>query len=253
MDVVAELQAPVMSASDPKANRLIGMLSPAEFERWSPLLERVAMPLGQVLYESGSTPKHVYFPTTAMVSLLYSMSSGASAEVAVIGNEGFVGVFLLTSGGVAACPAVVQSSGEGFRLDASVIKDELGRAGPAMQLLLRYSQSLITQLSQTAVCNRHHSVEQQLCRRLLSSLDRQTGIELATTQEQMASLLGVRREGVTEAAIKLQTAGLIRYTRGRIRVLDREGLQQRACECYEVVKKEYDRLLPTRSATAPSG
>ena len=252
MVLVADLQAPVMSASDPKANRLIDMLTPAEFERWSPLLQRVKMPLGQVLYESGSTPKHVYFPTTAMVSLLYSMASGASAEVAVIGNEGFVGVFLLTSGGVAACPAVVQSSGVGFRLDASVIRDELGRAGPAMQLLLRYSQALITQLSQTAVCNRHHSLDQQLCRRLLSSLDRQTGIELVTTQEQMATLLGVRREGVTEAAIKLQTAGLIRYTRGRIRVLDREGLQQRACECYEVVKKEYDRLLPSYSTTAQS-
>ncbi len=236
-------------SSDPKDNHLLAALPNAEWQRWLPQLEWIEMPLGQVLYESGNILKHVYFPTTAIVSLLYVMENGASAEIAVVGNEGIVGISLFMGGESTPSRAVVQSAGQGFRLKAQVIKDEFNRAGPVMHLLLRYTQALITQMAQTAVCNRHHSLDQQLCRWLLLSLDRLRGNDLVMTQELIANMLGVRREGVTEAALKLQTVGLIRYARGRISVLDRNGLEKRTCECYEVVKKEYDRLLPNRLAT----
>jgi len=206
------------------------------------------MPLGQVLYESGRTLSHVYFPTTAIVSLLYVMEDGASAEIAVVGNEGVVGISLFMGGESTPSRAVVQSAGHALRLKAHLIKQEFEQAGPAMHLLLRYTQALITQMAQTAVCNRHHSLDQQLCRWLLLSLDRLQGNELVMTQELIANMLGVRREGVTEGALKLQKLGLIRYSRGRITVLDRPGLENRTCECYAVVKKEYDRLLPDRVA-----
>ena len=238
-----------MAASrDPKGNRLLASLPEAEWQRWLPQLERVEMPLAKVLYESGSTLGHVYFPTTAIVSLLYVMESGASAEIAVVGNEGVVGISLFMGGESTPSRAVVQSAGEGYRLEAAVIKEEFKRA-PVLHLLLRYTQALITQMSQTAVCNRHHSLDQQLCRWLLLSQDRLQGNELAMTQELIANMLGVRREGVTEGALKLQKAGLIRYARGRIVVLDRPGLEKRCCECYAVVKKEYDRLLPDKVAS----
>jgi len=201
------------------------------------------MPLGQVLYESGSTLAHVYFPTTAIVSLLYVMENGASAEIAVVGHEGVVGISLFMGGESTPSRAVVQSAGGGFRLSAASIKEEFKRA-PVLHLMLRYTQALITQMAQTAVCNRHHSLDQQLCRWLLLSLDRLKGSDLLMTQELISNMLGVRREGVTEAALKLQKAGLIRYSRGHISVLDRAGLEARTCECYAVVKKEYDRLLP---------
>ena len=206
------------------------------------------MPLGQVLYESGGTLSHVYFPTTAIISLLYVMENGASAEIAVVGNEGIVGISLFMGGDSTSSRAVVQSAGLGLRLKAQIMKDDFNRAGPVLHLLLRYTQALITQMAQTAVCNRHHSLDQQLCRWLLLSLDRLQGNELVMTQELIANMLGVRREGVTEGALKLQHAGLIRYARGHISVLDRDGLQERSCECYAVVKKEYDRLLPDKPA-----
>lgn len=234
---------------DLKKNQLLAAVPELEFQRWLPLFERVGMPLGHVLYESGKTLSHVYFPTTSIVSLLYVMENGASAEIAVVGNEGIVGVSLFMGGGSTPSRAVVQSAGEGFRLSAQSMKDEFNRAGPVMHLLLRYTQALITQMSQTAVCNRHHSLDKQLCRWLLLSLDRLQGNELVMTQELIANMLGVRREGVTEGAVKLQDAGLIRYTRGRITVLDRPGLEKRTCECYAVVKKEYDRLLPAKIAS----
>jgi CRP-like cAMP-binding protein len=234
---------------DPRTNHLLARLPDAEWQRWLPQLERVEMPLGQVLYESGTTLRHVYFPTTAIVSLLYVMENGASAEIAVVGNEGIVGISLFMGGGSTPSRAVVQSAGEGFRLKALTIQEEFNRSGPVMHLLLRYTQALITQMAQTAVCNRHHSLDQQLCRWLLLSLDRLRGSELAMTQELIANMLGVRREGVTEGALKLQSAGLIRYARGHISVLDRAGLEERTCECYAVVKKEYDRLLPEQMAT----
>jgi len=205
------------------------------------------MPLGEVLYESGGTMTHVYFPATAIVSLLYVMENGASAEIAVVGNEGIVGVSLFMGGGSTPSRAVVQSAGEGYRLKAQAMKNEFDRAGDVLHLLLRYTQALITQMSQTAVCNRHHSLDQQLCRWLLLSLDRLQGHELVMTQELIANMLGVRREGVTEGALRLQKAGLIRYARGHITVLDRQGLEKRSCECYAVVKKEYDRLLPDKA------
>jgi len=232
-----------------QSNRLLAALPDAAWQRWRPLLEPVELPLGEVLYESGGTLSHVYFPTTAIVSLLYVMESGASAEIAVVGNEGIVGISIFMGGGSTPSRAVVQSAGQGMRLTAQAMKDEFSAAGPVMHLMLRYTQALITQMAQTAVCNRHHSLDQQLCRWLLLSLDRLEGSELAMTQELIANMLGVRREGVTEAALRLQHAGLIRYARGHISVLDRLGLEQRSCECYAVVKKEYDRLLPARTAT----
>ena len=234
--------------ADPSLNHLLAALPLAELGRWLPQLEWVEMPLGQVLYESGRTLGHVYFPTSAIVSLLYVMENGASAEIAVVGNEGLVGISLFMGGNSTPSRAVVQSAGAGYRLKAALMKDEFDRAGPVMHLLLRYTQALITQMAQTAVCNRHHSLDQQLCRWLLLSLDRLKRNELAMTQELIANMLGVRREGVTEAALKLQAAGLIRYARGRIMVLDRPGLEMRTCECYAVVKREYDRLLPDKLA-----
>ena len=236
-------------APDPKTNHLLAALPPADLQRWLPQLERVEMPLGAVLYEPGRTLSHVYFPTNAIVSLLYEMEDGASAEIAVVGNEGVVGISLFMGGESTPSRAVVLSAGHGLRLKADAIKQEFQQAGPAMHLLLRYTLALITQMAQTAVCNRHHSLDQQLCRWLLLSLDRLHGTELVMTQGLIASMLGVRREGVTESALSLQRAGLLRYARGHITVLDRPGLERRTCECYAVVKKEYDRLLPDRVAT----
>jgi len=233
---------------DPRTNRLLAALPDDEWQRWQSRLEAVEMPLGQVLYESGHTLSHAYFPTTAIVSLLYVMENGASAEIAVAGNEGLVGISLFMGGGSTPSRAVVQSAGLGFRMPAQTIKDEFERSGAVMHLLLRYTQALITQMAQTAVCNRHHTLDQQLCRWLLLSLDRLRGSELVMTQELIANMLGVRREGVTEAATRLQKAGLIRYARGHITVLDRAGLEKRSCECYAVVRKEYDRLLPNKLA-----
>ena len=232
----------------PKANHLLAALPDAEWQRWQPQLEAIDLPLGAVLYESGVTLGHVYFPTTAIVSLLYVMENGESAEIAVVGKEGLVGVSLFMGGESTPSRAVVQSAGRGFRMKSEVLKDEFNRA-PVLHLLLRYTQALITQMAQTAVCNRHHSLDQQLCRWLLLSLDRLEGSELVMTQELISNMLGVRREGVTEAAVKLQKAGLIRYARGHITVLDRPRLEGRTCECYAVVKKEYDRLLPATTAT----
>ena len=232
---------------DPRKNQLLAALPDEEWQRWLPQLEFVEMPLGQVVYESGSTLSHVYFPTTAIVSLLYVMENGASAEIAVVGREGIVGISLFMGGESTPSRGVVQSAGQGFRLKAHAIKEEFKRA-PVLHLLLRYTQALITQTAQTAVCNRHHSLKQQLCRWLLLSLDRLEGNQLVMTQELIANMLGVRREGVTEGALNLQKAGLISYSRGRITVLDRTGLEKRTCECYAVVKNEYDRLLPKKLA-----
>jgi CRP-like cAMP-binding protein len=235
--------------TDPRSNLLLAALPDAEWARWQPQVEPVELPLGKVLYESGMKLDYVYFPTTAIVSLLYVMEDGASAEIAVVGFEGLVGISLFMGGDTTTSRAVVQSAGHGFRLKASLMMQEFNRAGPVLHLLLRYTQALISQMTQTAVCNRHHSLSQQLCRWLLLSLDRLSGNELVMTQELIANMLGVRREGVTEAAGVLQADGLIEYRRGRITVLDRPGLEQRSCECYAVVKREYDRLLPPRKAT----
>jgi CRP-like cAMP-binding protein len=234
--------------TDLKENSLLAALPDAEWTRWLPQLERVEMPLGQVLYEAGDTLKYMYFPITSIVSLLYVMENGASAEIAVVGKEGLVGVSLFMGGESTSSRAVVQSAGTGCRLNSKVMKNEFDRAGPVLHLLLRYTQALLTQMAQTAVCNRHHSLDQQLCRWLLLSLDRLDGNELVMTQELIANMLGVRREGVTEAALQLQKESLIRYARGHITVLDRKGLERRTCECYAVVKREYDRLLPTAVA-----
>lgn len=233
----------------PVQNHLLAQLPQGERDRWFPKLELIDMPLGQVIYEAGVTLKYVYFPTTAIVSLLHVMENGASAEIAVVGNEGIVGVSLFMGGESTPSRGVVQSTGKSYRLAAQLMKNEFNRSGPVLHLLLRYTQALITQMSQTAVCNRHHSLDQQLCRWLLLSLDRLLGNELVMTQELIANMLGVRREGVTEGALKLQKAGLIQYLRGHITVLDRKGLERRSCECYAVVKKEYDRLLPPKLAT----
>jgi CRP-like cAMP-binding protein len=228
---------------DPKQNHLLAALPSIEFERIAPYLELIPLKLGEVLYESGGHLKHVYFPTDSIVSLLYVMRDGASAEIAVVGNEGILGISLFMGGETTPSRAVVQSEGVGYRLPAQRLKQEFNRAGPMMHLLLRYTQALITQMSQTAVCNRHHSVDQQLCRWLLLSRDRLPSDELRMTQELIANMLGVRREGVTEAAGKLRDAGIIDYSRGNIRVLDRLRLEEEVCECYAVVKKEFDRLL----------
>jgi len=234
--------------SDPRTNQLLAALPEAEWLRWLPQLEPVNLALGQVLYESGARMTYVYFPTSAIVSLLHVLENGASAEIAVVGFEGVVGISIFMGGGSTPSRAVVQSAGMGFRLRSDAIKEEFDRSSPVMHLMLRYTQALITQMAQTAVCNRHHSLDQQLCRWLLLSLDRLQGNELVMTQELIANMLGVRREGVTEAALKLQKACLIRYARGHISVLDRPGLEQRTCECYAVVRKEYDRLLPCKEA-----
>ena len=235
---------PTAALQDPETNRLLAVLPAAERDRLFPHLESRAMVLGEVVYESGSAQDYVYFPTTSIVSLLYVLEDGASAEIAVVGNEGMVGVSLFMGGETTPSRAVVQSAGLAFRLSGHLLKREFTRAGPVQHLLLRYTQALLTQMAQTAVCNRHHSVDQQLCRWLLLSLDRLASNQLTMTQELIANMLGVRREGVTEAAGSLQAAHLIRYSRGRITVLDRPGLEARACECYAVVKRECDRLLP---------
>ena len=236
-----------MPLSSYKTNHLLAVLPEEVLKRWRPHLEYVDLALGQVLHEPGGVQSHVYFPTTAIVSLLYVLYTGASAEIAVVGNEGLVGVSLFMGGGSTVSRAVVQSAGKGFRLPAPMLLEEFKRE-PVLHLLLRYTQALITQMSQTAVCNRHHSLDQQLCRLLLGSLDRLQGDELVMTQELIANMLGVRREGVTDSAMKLQRSGLIKYARGHITVLDRPGLEKRTCECYAVVKAEYDRLLPDRLA-----
>ncbi len=237
------------AAHDPRQNRLLAVLPATDFERLQPHLALVPLPLGEALYESGIVLRHVYFPTDSIVSLLYVMSDGASAEIAVVGNDGVIGVSLFMGGETTPSRAVVQSAGHAYRLTGQLLKEEFLRAGAMQHLLLRYTQALLTQMAQTAVCNRHHSLDQQLCRWLLLSLDRLTASELVMTQELIANMLGVRREGVTEAAGHLQQAGLIQYSRGRIKVLDRPGLEARTCECYAVVKKESDRLLPALTAS----
>jgi CRP-like cAMP-binding protein len=228
----------------PHQNHLLDALPASDYARVASHLELIPMKLGDVLYESGAKLRYVYFPTTSIISLLYVMEDGASAEIAIVGNEGVLGISLFMGGDTTPSRAVVQSAGFAFRLRAQLLKEEFARFGPTMHLLLRYTQALITQMSQTAVCNRHHSVDQQLCRWLLLSLDRLASNELSMTQELIANMLGVRREGVTDAAGKLQKAGLIRYQRGRITVVDRPGVEARSCECYQVVKAEFDRLLP---------
>ena len=227
----------------PRQNHLLAGLSADGWKRLDAKLELIPMPLGHVLYESGSELRHVYFPTTCIVSLFYVMENGSSAEIAIVGNEGMVGVALFMGGETTPSRGIVQSAGHAYRLAGRFLKEEFLRAGPLQRLLLRYTQALITQMSQTAVCNRHHSVEQQLCRWLLMSLDRLPSNELTMTQELIANMLGVRREGVTESAGRLQKLGLISYNRGRIVVLDRPALEAQACECYAVVKREFDRLL----------
>jgi CRP-like cAMP-binding protein len=228
----------------PRENHLLAALPAPEFQRLHPHLELVTLPLGEVLYESGDQLQHVYFPVVSIISLLYVMADGASAEIAVVGNEGIIGIALFMGGETMPNRAVVQSAGHAYKLRGQVLKEEFNRAGDLQHLLLRYTQALLTQMSQTAVCNRHHSVDQQLCRWLLLSLDRLASNELTMTQELIANMLGVRREGVTEAAGKLQSAGLIHYSREHITVIDRPRLEARACECYQVVKTELDRLLP---------
>ena len=232
------------SSHSPNQNNLLAALPTADFERVAAHLELVAMPLGEVLYEPGGRMQHAFFPTTSIGSLHYVMESGASAEAAGVGNEGVVGISLFMGGDTTPSSAVVQTAGHAYRMEAHLLKQEFNRAGLMQRLLLRYTQALITQMSQTAACNRHHSVEQQLCRWLLLTLDRMRTNELVMTQELVASMLGVRREGVTEAAGKLQQDGVIRYRRGHITVIDRLGLETQVCECYAVVKKEFARLLP---------
>lgn len=239
----------VLGAADARCNQLLAVLPDARWRYWLPQLEHVEMTSGQVLCESGQTPTHVYFPTTAIVSLVSVMLSGAAGEVAVVGNEGVVGISAFMGGDSTPVRAVVRSAGEAFRLDSQAMKDEFSHSEAVLNLMLRYTQALIAQMTQTSMCNRHHSVDQQLCRCLLLTLERLRGNELLMTQELISNVLGVRREGITEAAHKLQLAGLIRYSRGHINVLDLEGLEQRACECYAVVKTEYDRLLPNRRTT----
>lgn len=232
--------------SHPKLNHLLDALPIDEYEQIAPFLEPVDLPLGLVLYESGDLLTHVYFPTTAIISLLYMLENGSSAEIAVVGNEGILGIALFMGGNTTPSRAVVQSAGLGYRLKPEVLLQAFNCGGAVQNLLLRYTQALITQMTQTAVCNRHHTIEQQLCRWLLLSLDRLKGNTLRMTQELIANMLGVRREGVTEAAGRLQADGMIRYSRGKIDVLDRAQLECRVCECYQVVKAEFDRLLPAK-------
>ncbi len=239
----------ILSASiDPKHNHLLASLPPDQWQRWLPRLEQVQLPLAHVLYEPGTILSHVYFPTTAIVSLLYVMQNAASAEIAVVGNEGVVGVSVFMGGDSTASRARVQSAGGAFRLPSAVMKEEFNLGGPVLHLLLRYTQALMTQMMQTAACNKHHSLDQQLCRWLLLSLDRMQGTKMQMTRELIANMLGVTPDVATEGALKLHSSGLIDYTRGLIRVRDRAGLEQRVCECYAVVRKEYDRLLPEKLA-----
>ena len=238
----------------PKENHLLGAIPEAEWARFAPHLAPVTLGLGDIIYESGNDQPYVYFPTSCIVSLLYVMQDGSSAEIAIVGYEGLVGISLFMGGGTTPSRAVVQSAGYAFRTKAQFIRDEFFLAGSVQQLFLRYTRALLTQMGQTAVCNRHHSVDKQLCRWLLMSMDRIAlpSDELTMTQELIANMLGVRREGVTEAAGKLQRAGIIEYNRGKIRVIDRARLESRACECYEVVRKEFARLLPWDSGHAPT-
>ena len=231
------------STQDPNQNHLLAAMLDAEYARLAPHLESIPMLLGDVLYESGDKLRHVYFPTTSIISLHYVLEDGASSEIAGVGNEGMVGISLFMGGNSTPSRAVVQTGGHGYRLKSHILMEEFNRAGTVMRLLLRYTQALITQMSQTSVCNRHHSVEQQLCRWLLLTLDRMPTNELTMTQELIANMLGVRREGVTEAAGKLQASGYIRYRRGHITVLDRAGMESTVCECYGVVRKEFTRLM----------
>jgi CRP-like cAMP-binding protein len=239
---------PMRTRRTPRQNQLLAALPAADLMRLAPLLERVPLPLGAVIYESGGEQGHVYFPASGIVSLLYVMNDGAAAEIAVVGNDGMVGIALFMGGGTTPSRAVVQSAGGAYRLEAALLKAEFARGGPMQRLLLRYTQALITQMTQTAVCNRHHLLEQQLCRWLLLSLDRLPSSELVMTQQLIANMLGVRREGVTEAACRLQADGLISYRRGRITVLDRAKLEQRVCECYAVVRRESARLFAPEKA-----
>ena len=232
-----------MASDDPNRNRLLAALPEAEFARLAPKLGLVALPLGEMLYQPGEQLQHAYFPVSAIVSLHYVMASGASASVAGVGNEGVVGISLFMGGETTPSSAVVQTAGHAYRLERRLLKQEFDRCGAMQRLLLRYTQALMAQMTQTAVCNRHHSVEQQLCRWLLVTLDRIPSGEFVMTQELVAGMLGVRREGITEAAGRLQEAGLIRYRRGHLAVLERAGLETRACECYAVVKDEFSRLL----------
>lgn len=244
------------SAHDPNQNHLLAALLDAEFDRLAPHLELIPMPLGEVLYESGGKMQYVYFPTTSIISLHYLLENGGSSEIAGVGNEGVLGISLFMGGETTPSRGVVQTGGHGYRLRAHILMEEFNRAGPVMRLLLRYTQALLTQMAQTAVCNRHHTVEQQLCRWLLLTLDRLPTNELTMTQELIANMLGVRREGVTEAAGRLQGYGYISYRRGHITVLDRAGLEADVCECYAVVKKEFARLLSDvrqRQGRLPSG
>jgi|SRR5665647_1915229 len=241
----------MLSLNTPKQNHILAALPEADYTRLLPNLEFTSMPLGWALYESGGHMSYVYFPTTSIVSLLYVMEDGASAEIAIAGNCGLVGIALFMGGETTPSRAVVQSAGDGYRLKASIVKREFAIGGNLQHLALRYTQALITQMAQTAVCNRHHALDQQLCRWLLLSLDRLQSNELVMTQELIANMLGVRREGVTEAAGRLQQDGLIHYSRGRITVLDRAKLEQRVCECYAVVRNEYDRLLPYKIPGPP--
>jgi CRP-like cAMP-binding protein len=240
----------MLTSTEATKNSLLAALASADLRRWLPQLERVEMPLGQILYEPGGVLSHVYFPITAIVSLLGESNGATSSACAVVGNEGVVGVALFMGGDSTVGRAVVHSAGDGLRLPAQTMKDELNRGGPVLHLMLRYAQALMTQMAQTAVCNRHHFLDQQLCRWLLLNLDRLQGNELVMTQELIASMLGVRREGVTEGAFRLQKAGLIRYARGHIEVLDRKALAACACECYALVKGEYRRLLSTKQVIA---
>lgn len=242
--------SPICNSHDTKSNHLLATLPVENIKRWLPDLEYTQLPMGKVLYAAGGIEKYVYFPTSGIVSLLYVMKNGDAAEIAVIGCEGIVGVSLFLGGNSTPSSAVVQSAGSCYRLEAKILKRDFDLFGPVTHVLLRYTQALITQMAQTAVCNRHHSLDQQLCRWLLLSLDRLPGPELVMTQELIANMLGVRRQGVTECAARLQDAGLIRYSRGRISVLDREGLEARVCECYADVKDEYDRLIPKISANS---
>ncbi|MEO8001851.1 MAG: Crp/Fnr family transcriptional regulator [Arenimonas sp.] len=239
------------SKHSPEQNHLLTSLPKEVQERVFPHLELVPMALGMVLYESGDTMRHVYFPTDCIVSLLYVMENGASAEISVVGKEGLVGISLFMGGESTPSRAVVQSAGYAYRLAGEIMKDEFNRHGETLTLMLRYTQALITQMAQTAVCNRHHTIDQQLCRWLLLSLDRLPSNRLTMTQELISNMLGVRREGVTDAAGKLQKLHVIEYTRGEITVLDRAKLESLSCECYAVVKKETDRLLPMANPTQP--
>ena len=230
--------------SNPRDNQLLAALPDADWHRWNPLLELVDLPLGEVLSECGRSTQYVYFPTTAIVSLVYMTQDGGSTEVAVVGSDGVVGISLFMGGEATPSQAVVQSAGQAYRLRSQILMEAVERSGPVLTLLLRYAQALISQVAQTALCNRYHTIDQQICRRLLLGLDRLPSDDMAMTQELLASLLGVRREGVTAAALKLQQAGVIRYSRGHIHVLDRNRLEQRTCECYGGARREFRRLLP---------